>query len=732
MRKLFRKAVAATLCVTFFASQATFANSTGQVLKPSIDGTGGANIISSQGGFTGFTNPLFGKDKNNATLNFNGDAVINWGQLNVGSNQSLHFANGNYVVLNNVLNGMSTFAGKVTGEQGKIIISNPNGMIMQGGQFETAGSLVLTTKDLTGIGLSKFHNIDEQINNASYKNNNAVIVFKNGNWTNSFRGSSIEAGDINIIAKGIDITQANLVANKGNVVLKTTDGANFVAESANKTFGTNFTSGNTIQVATTAIKTKNGGLQLITDKGNVLISSPVETVKIVNSDVKGNLSVKSNVHIPDSLKEVIDILQGKNDLLGDIIVNDSQISGKTDLVAWGDVIINNSKLGDACFKSVLKGINVANSEIKGDAAFDLPTIVVKGFFSDHTYWEHDSKVVSSNTAIDGNITLNVAKDAEFTSPNNLHFVNPNVGGILKAFAQNTLSFTKKGSDLNINQEFNNKYQVSAGDELQFITDKNLKAENQTFNTRMTSFTGNTVTLNNINTPNSLGVYNSDNIYITNCSSDKLAIVNAADNKFSVAKIIKTNANETKFENGKYLYIDLTDATLFNNDRDAIKGSANNVDEIVIVPELVLPPVDPEKGDNNGGNGDNNGGNGDNNGGNGDNNGGNGDNNGGNGDNNGGNGDNNGGNGDNTSGMPEKEENTIASDYIDPTLSQESTKIMNNMRMSATDVVIGENIQPIAFAAYETNKKGSIYKAAGDKIFADLNKIIHITDRFNLD
>ena len=58
--------------------------------------------------------------------------------------------------------------------------------------------------------------------------------------------------------------------------------------------------------------------------------------------------------------------------------------------------------------------------------------------------------------------------------------------------------------------------------------------------------------------------------------------------------------------------------------------------------------------------------------------------------------------------------------------------MNNMRMSATDVVIGENIQPIAFAAYETNKKGSIYKAAGDKIFADLNKVIHITDRFNLD
>ena len=128
MGNLVKKVIASTLCVSFMTMQSAFGyQMTGEVLGNNTvtGGTGanGANIVSSSGGFQGFENGgLLGLNKNEATLHFNGNAVINWGQLNVGSYQTLNFANGNHVVLNNVLNGMSTFAGRVTGEQGQIII----------------------------------------------------------------------------------------------------------------------------------------------------------------------------------------------------------------------------------------------------------------------------------------------------------------------------------------------------------------------------------------------------------------------------------------------------------------------------------------------------------------------------------------------------------------------------------------------------------------------------------
>ena len=524
MGNLVKKVIASTLCASFLSFQTAFGyQMTGDVLGNNTvtGGTGanGANIVSSSGGFQGFENGgLLGLNKNEATLHFNDNAVINWGQLNVGSYQTLNFANGNHVVLNNVLNGMSTFAGRVTGEQGQIIISNPNGMLMQGGQFETSGSIMFTTKNLTDIkytDLADQTTLKNKIDMAGYDNDYAVIVFEKGDWRTAGRNTSIEAGDINILAKGIDIKNADLVASKGNVVLQTTDGANFIA--TGNTQGVKFESGNTIQVATTSIKTPNGGLQLITDKGNVSISSPIKTVNIVDSNVNGNLSVRSNVHLPGSWDELWDLLTGENDLFGDIKVSNSNVSGSTNLTAWGDVIISNSTLGNLFAHSQLKGINVADSTIKGEASFSLPTIKIEGPLSGHTYWEHNDSVICKNTAIGGNILLNVAKDAQFTSPENLHFVNPNVGGVLTADAKNTLSFTKNGSDLNINKAFTDKYKLTAGNELQFKTDKNLIADNTagTFYSKLTSFFGKNVTLNNIETKGALKAEANDNVIANN-------------------------------------------------------------------------------------------------------------------------------------------------------------------------------------------------------------------------
>lgn len=527
MGNLLQKTIASALCVSFFLTQATFANPmTGTVLNNI--GADGAKIDSYDGGYLGFkTDPL----KNHATLNFNGDAVINWNHLNVGGNQSLTFKNvGNpNVVLNNVLEGMSTFAGMVKGENvGHIIISNPNGILVEGGKFETAGALTLTTKDLSKIKLDadgKFHNLAQQIEDTEYKkDNNSVIVFKNGNWTNAFSNSHIEAGDINIISKGIDISKAELVAKTGNVVFKTTDGATFVAEKTNQTFHTNFKDGNTIQVANASIKA-NGTIQFVTkgagnisiasvktpnssysfntENGNVSIVSASNSVKIANSNINGNLAVKSNVHIPNSWDELWDLLKGNNDVFGDIKVSNSKVTGNTNLVAWGDVFVNKSTLGNVSIKSQLKGINVTDSEITGNAAFDLPTFIINGPLSGHTYWKHDSNIIANNTQINGKISLNVANNAEFSSSKEgatLNFVNPNVGGNLIATADN-ISFKKDGS-LTINNAFNNKYQLNATNELSFKTDGDLIANSNNigFGTaNSTKFEGKNVNLKDITT-----------------------------------------------------------------------------------------------------------------------------------------------------------------------------------------------------------------------------------------
>lgn len=576
MGNLLQKTIASALCISFFMTQATFANlpTTGDVLKDA--GTGGASIESATKGFTGFENGLFGLNKNEATLHFKGDAVINWNHLNVGGNQSLTFKNvGNpNIVLNNVLEGMSTFAGMVKGENvGHIIISNPNGILLQGGKFETSGALTLTTKNLSELKDTDLRdNLEDRIEKAGYgkdKNGddiNAIIVFKNGNWTNAFRDSHIEAGDINIISKGIDVSKAELIAKTGNVVFKTTDGATFVAEKANQTFGTNFKDGNTIQVANASIQTSKGTIQFVTkgagnisiasvktpnsysfktDNGNVSIVSPIKGVNIDNSNITGNLAVKSNVHIPNSWDELWDLLKGNNDVFGDIKVSNSKVTGNTNLVAWGDIIVNNSTLGNVSIKSQLKGINVTDSEITGNAAFDLPTFIIKGPLSGHTYWEHDSNIVANNTKINGKISLNVANDAQFSSPEGatLNFVNPNVGGKLIATADN-ISFKKDGG-LTINDAFNAKYKLNATDELSFKTDGDLIANsnNVGFGTaNSTKFEGKNVNLKDITTNAINVVAKNGKIVAENVTAKVKDISNNIVARFEGNEVTSTNSN----------------------------------------------------------------------------------------------------------------------------------------------------------------------------------------------
>lgn len=589
MGNLLQKTIASALCISFFMTQATFANlpTTGDVLKDV--GTGGANIKNATEGFTGFENGgLLGLNKNEATLHFKGDAVINWNQLNVGGNQSLNFKNGDNIVLNNVLEGMSTFAGTITGQQGHIIISNPNGIMMQGGRFETSGALTLTTKDLSGLKDTDLRdNLQEKIEQAEYTNDYAVIVFKEGkaNVVSATRDAKIEAGEINIIAKGINVSNADLFAKNGNVVFKTSNGADFVAsttnkkfdaETANKTFGTNFKDGNTIQVANASIKTPTGTIQFVTKdagnisiasvktpnssysfntkNGNVSIVSANNSVKIANSNINGNLNVKGKLDVPSSWDDLWNLFKGNSDVLGDIEITDSKITGTSTLQTLGNIVIENcEKIGNLVAESTFRGIKVGNSDIKGNADFKvtgktydiLPYYNIKeGKWIDSVYVAPKGGVVASNTNIGGTINLDVKNNANFSSPEGtLNFANPNVGGSLIANAKN-ISFKKDGS-LTINDAFNAKYKLNATDKLSFKTDGDLIANSNNigFGTaNSTKFEGKNVNLKDITTNAINVVAKNGKIVAENVTAKAKNISNNIVAKFEGKKVISKNSN----------------------------------------------------------------------------------------------------------------------------------------------------------------------------------------------
>lgn len=807
MGNLVKKLVASTLSIAFFGMQIAAVAEPIQVLPDG--GLGGATIDSAHGGFAGVEHGTTDlgliklPNKNDATLNFNGDAVLNWGSLNVEANQQLHFANGSFVVLNNVLQGMSTFAGKVTGEQGHIIISNPNGMLLQGGQFETAGALTLTTKDLTGIKVEDLANqqlLNEKINQAGYKNDDAIITLTNGDIKTFFRGSKVEAGDINILAKKIDISKADLMGQNG-VVLSTSDGMNFVAANKNESitvkdsninvatnaiakggvveFRTNgnvqvngsdinslkvakannvkiensdinklnieksndvslvsnlfhtiqdiiinnagkidvknykfnnltannakdVTINNTLQysvnsdnitlsnvgnvtldnvkignkldinnagtvditadvagnsianavftatkdltinntdfntltanragnikineglLSVNSIGTANldsigdvfigkvnfdnpltvsadGNFNLVNSTaekailnigGNAVIESPIKNMTIADSTIGGNLTVDSKVHTIDSFSELMNFFFGNEDMFADVNVNNSKVGGTATLTAWGNVNVNESTLGGLNAISQLGGIDVADSHITGNATFTRPDSVIaniKEFVNDLFGKEYKDDINSTNTAIDGKIYLSAADDANFTSPKNLHFVDPSIAGTLKAQADNKLTFEQTKSDLTVDNTFFDKYQLSAGEELSFVNPgHNLTAQesaSDNFTAKLISFFGKNVNLNNIkansikavadNTVNANGIkVNTDNKW-----------ENILGKQNTVATFEGKTINSTNSSFNGEVVVNADNATFTQNDGNILKVMDSNISDTLKV------------------------------------------------------------------------------------------------------------------------------------------------------
>ncbi len=346
MKDLCKKLTASVMCFSFLTLQMTFAFE-GTVLPDK--GLGGADIIDHTDGLTGVN----GANSDNATLNFGKDTVINWGNLNVERDQQLNFNNGNFAVLNNVLNNMSTFAGLVKGGEGMIIIANPNGMIMNGGSIETSGALILTTQDLYTKYSSFFNEtngldknaLQELLKDPQFKDNTYSIISINNQL-----GGKVSGSDIQIIAKGIDLNNANITST-GDIAFTTSDGANFVAaaKDPNNTNGIKFNDGTSIQIANSSIKANDGSgnITLIAGKGN-----DQTNVTVDGSTLTGNTNVKG---------EVVTFNAGKNSnttVNGNLNVTSNNRTGLFNTKVGGDVTVNS---GDIAYYNNLTATNLNNT-----------------------------------------------------------------------------------------------------------------------------------------------------------------------------------------------------------------------------------------------------------------------------------------------------------------------------------------------------------------------------------
>ena len=303
MSKITKKLSAIALC-TVFASM--------QMASAAIDtGLGNAVINNATGGYVGLD-----KGANSATLNFNGNSHVNWDTLNVGKGETLNFnaVNGanNLTIVNTVNKGMTQVYGAINSNEGvgKLIISNPNGMLYDGAKFTTAGDLMLTTQalDVKVIegkveieGLAK-----EAVNGITIKNSDFSV-----------------GGEFNITAPSIEAVKTAVKATKG-LKLVTADGQNYLVAPT--------TSNDNRHIAVR--------METVSVNGNVYVLNGKDIVNFVNGGtVEGNLTVESDGNVALNYTNKGE----KLNVTGNVNVNnDGRISYLRNAKVDGNVNMSNS------------------------------------------------------------------------------------------------------------------------------------------------------------------------------------------------------------------------------------------------------------------------------------------------------------------------------------------------------------------------------------------------------
>ena len=413
MKKMMTKVLSVMFSVSFLSLQMSFADVLQTGMFANKDVLTGAQI---KGHTAGLTKIDTNATLNEATLHFNNNTRIDWNKFNVYKDQTLTFKNGNFGVLNNVVGtSISKFAGTIKADNGKIVISNPNGILFEGGKFESMGGLVLTTKDLTSISVDNttdFNNLD--ISSAAYGDGIAIVAVTNS--------SNINAADINIVSKGIYVDSSTLTAKDAKgIVLTTTDGSTFIAS---KTVSMKADDGSvknikfsskTIpsEIANSAITSKNGEVKFVSDR----------SVMIENSTIDANLNIDAK-----------SFAQLDKVNAGDTVINTNRFT------RLYDVNLGKTTINDTSDNYMVIG---GHSTFDGDLNITAKSIIFG-------WYETNGVLQDGSITVNGNLTANALTDIGYSNvvqANKIDFTTEN-GSILQANS-NAMSGKLIANDINL-------------------------------------------------------------------------------------------------------------------------------------------------------------------------------------------------------------------------------------------------------------------------------------------
>lgn len=165
------------------------------------------------------------------TKNLQGaNSTVNWGTLNVGSNQTLNFnfTAQNQTVLNKVNSGLTNIAGQITNngigaDTSRVIIANPNGIMLDKGGYINTNAILLTSLEDINITSSKTGAVDYYFINMRPKNYNIGATPKTGIV---LQGKIDTKNDVVVAAKGIRVEGAQITSG-GNTNLVSSDDVSF-------------------------------------------------------------------------------------------------------------------------------------------------------------------------------------------------------------------------------------------------------------------------------------------------------------------------------------------------------------------------------------------------------------------------------------------------------------------------------------------------------------------------
>ena len=403
--KNIKKKVSALVLTTMFAMmQVSAAIDTGLGV-----GNGGAVINNATGGFTGVE-----KGTNSATLNFNANSHVNWDTLNINKGEALNFNAESGVkgitVLNTVNQGMSNIYGQINANQGigKLIISNPNGVLFDGAKFTTAGDTMITAQGAS-MDVHGVVTYDPSATRAfTPDGQDYVITVKNSDFT--------VGGDLNFVAPTMNVVKSafNIKNGQGDVKFTTTNGQDYFITEPNNCGGSCGSKKYT--------ETQSMRLEAVQVDGDVYITSDKGIVKTVTGgQYNGDVNINSNGSVALNYVDNGEILN---------------VTGDVNAKANGTMMYaRNTKVGGNLNMTNGGGfLEVGNVRVGED--MNLKTIAE----SENPYgYKHFAHVIGKNK-VAGDVTIN--------SENNIHIGNYNfdekvlldgnleVGGKLTAHANN--------------------------------------------------------------------------------------------------------------------------------------------------------------------------------------------------------------------------------------------------------------------------------------------------------